>query len=35
VRNRVDGPALNEALAGAGRLQLVFCALLSVGVLLS
>ncbi len=35
VRNRVDGPALNEALAGTGRLQLVFCALLSVGVLLS
>ncbi len=35
VRNRVDGPALNEALAGTGRLQLVFCALLSLGVLLS
>jgi len=34
VRNRVDGPALNEALAGTGRLQLVFCALLSLGVLL-
>ncbi len=35
VRNRVDGPALNDALAGTGRLQLVFCALLSLGVLLS
>ncbi len=35
VRNRVDGPALNEALAGTGRLQLVFCALLAIGVLLS
>jgi len=35
VRAHVDGPSLNEALAGAGRLELVFCVLLSAGVLLS
>jgi 1,4-dihydroxy-2-naphthoate polyprenyltransferase len=35
VRNRTDGPALNGALAGTGQLQLVFCVLLSVGLLLS
>jgi 1,4-dihydroxy-2-naphthoate octaprenyltransferase len=35
VRTRTDGPSLNEALAGAGRLELVFCVLLSAGVLLS
>ncbi len=35
VRLRVDGPALNGALAGTGLLQLVFCALLSAGLLLS
>jgi len=35
VRNRVDGPALNGALARTGMLQLVFCVLLSVGLLLS
>jgi len=34
VRTRTDGPALNECLAATGRLQLVFCALLSVGILL-
>jgi 1,4-dihydroxy-2-naphthoate polyprenyltransferase len=35
VRNRVDGPSLNGALARTGMLQLVFCVLLSVGLLLS
>ncbi len=35
VRNRVDGPSLNGALARTGLLQLVFCILLSAGLLLS
>jgi 1,4-dihydroxy-2-naphthoate octaprenyltransferase len=35
VRTTVDGPSLNGALAGTGRLQLVFCVLLSAGILLS
>ena len=35
VRNRVDGPSLNGALARTGMLQLAFCALLSAGLLLS
>jgi 1,4-dihydroxy-2-naphthoate octaprenyltransferase len=35
VRSRTDGPALNGALAGTGMLQLLFCLLLSAGVLLS
>jgi 1,4-dihydroxy-2-naphthoate octaprenyltransferase len=35
VRNRVDGPSLNGALAKTGMLQLVFCVLLSAGLLLS
>lgn len=35
VRNRTDGPSLNEALARTGMLKLVFCVLLSAGVLLS
>jgi 1,4-dihydroxy-2-naphthoate octaprenyltransferase len=35
VRNRADGASLNEALAGTGRLQFVFCALLAIGLLLS
>jgi 1,4-dihydroxy-2-naphthoate polyprenyltransferase len=35
VRNRVDGPSLNAALARTGLLQLVFCVLLSAGLLLS
>jgi len=35
VRTRADGPALNGALAGTGRLLAVFSVLLSVGVLLS
>jgi len=35
VRNHVDGPTLNEALANTGRLQLVFCLLLGAGLLLS
>lgn len=35
VRNRVDGPSLNEALARTGMLELIFCVLLSAGTLLS
>jgi 1,4-dihydroxy-2-naphthoate octaprenyltransferase len=35
VRNRVDGPSLNGALARTGMLQLAFCALLSAGLLAS
>lgn len=35
ARTRTDGPSLNGALAATGQLQLVFCLLLSVGVLLS
>jgi 1,4-dihydroxy-2-naphthoate polyprenyltransferase len=35
VRNRVDGPSLNQALGRAGLLQLTFCVLLSAGLLLS
>jgi len=35
VRRRTDGPSLNGALGGTGMLQLVFCLLLSAGVLLS
>jgi 1,4-dihydroxy-2-naphthoate octaprenyltransferase len=35
VRTRTDGPSLNGALAGTGALQLIFCLLLSAGVLLS
>ncbi|ADB51988.1 1,4-dihydroxy-2-naphthoate polyprenyltransferase [Conexibacter woesei] len=35
VRNRTDGPSLNEALARTGMLSLIFCVLLSAGVLLS
>jgi 1,4-dihydroxy-2-naphthoate polyprenyltransferase len=35
VRTRVDGPSLNGALAKTGALQLVFCVLLSAGILLS
>ena len=35
VRNRTDGPSLNQALAQTGMLQLAFCVLLSAGVLLS
>ena len=35
VRHRVDGPSLNGALARTGMLQLVFCVLLSAGLLLS
>ena len=30
-----DGPSLNQALARTGMLQLVFCVLLSAGLLLS
>jgi 1,4-dihydroxy-2-naphthoate polyprenyltransferase len=35
VRTRTDGPSLNGALAGTGRLQLAFCVLLSAGLLAS
>ncbi len=35
VRNRTDGPSLNGALARTGMLQLVFCSLLSAGILAS
>ena len=35
VRNRVDGPSLNGALARTGMVQLAFCVLLSAGLLLS
>jgi 1,4-dihydroxy-2-naphthoate polyprenyltransferase len=35
VRNRTDGPSLNEALAQMGILQLAFCMLLAAGLLLS
>jgi 1,4-dihydroxy-2-naphthoate octaprenyltransferase len=35
VRNRTDGPSLNQALAQTGMLQLAFCGLLCAGLLLS
>ncbi len=35
VNTTVDGPSLNGALAATGKLQLVFCVLLSAGILLS
>jgi len=35
IRTRTDGPSLNAALAGTGRLQLAFCLLLSAGLLAS
>jgi 1,4-dihydroxy-2-naphthoate octaprenyltransferase len=35
VRNRTDGPSLNQALARTGILQLTFCTLLAAGLLLS
>ena len=35
VRNRNDGPSLNQALAKTGILQLAFCCLLAAGLLLS
>jgi 1,4-dihydroxy-2-naphthoate octaprenyltransferase len=35
VRNRSDGPSLNQALAQTGILQLAFCTLLAAGLLLS
>jgi 1,4-dihydroxy-2-naphthoate octaprenyltransferase len=35
IRNRIDGASLNQALAQTGMLQLAFCVLLSVGLLLS
>jgi 1,4-dihydroxy-2-naphthoate octaprenyltransferase len=35
VTTHTDGPTLNGALADTGKLQLVFCVLLSVGILLT
>jgi 1,4-dihydroxy-2-naphthoate octaprenyltransferase len=35
VSLRTDGPSLNAALARTGMLQLVFCVLLSAGILVS
>jgi 1,4-dihydroxy-2-naphthoate polyprenyltransferase len=35
VRTRTDGPALNGALAQTGLLQLIFCLLLSAGIIAS
>jgi 1,4-dihydroxy-2-naphthoate polyprenyltransferase len=35
VRTHTDGPSLNRALAKTGQLQLAFCVLLSIGLLLS
>ena len=35
VRTRTDGASLNQALARTGQLQLIFCVLLSAGLLLS
>ncbi len=35
LRNRTDGPSLNQALAQTGMLQLAFCMLLAAGLLLS
>ena len=35
VRSRTDGPSLNAALAGTGRLLAVYSALLAIGTLLS
>ena len=35
VRNRTDGPSLNQALGQTGMLQLAFCVLLAAGLLLS
>ncbi|MGH2914567.1 MAG: 1,4-dihydroxy-2-naphthoate polyprenyltransferase [Solirubrobacteraceae bacterium] len=35
VARHADGPTLNAALAGTGQLQLLFCLLLSAGLLLS
>jgi 1,4-dihydroxy-2-naphthoate octaprenyltransferase len=35
VRTHTDGPTLNEALARTGMVQLLFCVLLSAGILLA
>ncbi len=35
IATKTDGPTLNGVLAGTGQLQLVFCVLLSAGLLLS
>jgi 1,4-dihydroxy-2-naphthoate octaprenyltransferase len=34
VRTRVDGPALNACLANTAKLEIAFCALLSIGILI-
>ena len=35
VTSHTDGPTLNEALAGTGKLEFLFCVLLSAGLMLS
>jgi 1,4-dihydroxy-2-naphthoate polyprenyltransferase len=35
VREHADGPTLNRALAGTALMELLFCVLLSAGILLS
>ncbi len=35
VETHTDGPTLNEALAGTGKLEFLFCVLLAVGLMLS
>ncbi|CAB4872900.1 unannotated protein [freshwater metagenome] len=35
VRTHTDGPSLNEALAGTGQLEFLFCVLLAAGLMLS
>ena len=35
VDTRTDGPTLNEALAGTGQLEFLFCVLLAAGLMLS
>jgi 1,4-dihydroxy-2-naphthoate octaprenyltransferase len=35
VRSHADGPTLNRALAGTAMMELLFCILLSAGILLS
>ena len=34
IKNKYDGPSLNNALAKTGLLQLAFCSLLSIGLLI-
>ena len=35
IREHADGPTLNRALAGTAMMELVFCLLLSAGILAS